>query len=55
MKLMMTRKEIEDLLIKAINEKLGTEFNKCEIEIYRYSSDFAVFSAVDPEIEGSIS
>lgn len=44
MKLMMTREEVEALLINTINQKLGTEFNKCEIETYRYASDFAVLS-----------
>ncbi len=48
MKLMMTREEVENLLINAINQKLGTEFNKCEIETYRYASDFAVLSVEEP-------
>jgi 23S rRNA maturation mini-RNase III len=49
MKLMMTREEVENLLLKAINEKLGTEFNNCDIDTYRYASDFAVLSVVEPE------
>ena len=37
MKLIMTREEVEALLINTINQKLGTEFNKCEIETYQLS------------------
>ena len=48
MKLKMTREEVEALLINTINQKLGTEFNKCEIETNRYTSDFAVLSVEEP-------
>lgn len=44
MKLTMTREEIEALVVDTINERLGTTFNKCEIDTYRYASDFAVLS-----------
>ena len=49
MKLVMTREEVEAVLINTINERLGTKFNKCEIETYRYASDFAVLSVEEPE------
>lgn len=49
MKIMMTREEVQTLVIETINERLGTKFNKCEIETYRYSSDFAVLSVEEPE------
>lgn len=49
MKLTMTRQEVEDLVVNAINERLGTQFNKCEIDTYRYAVDFAVLSVDDLE------
>lgn len=55
MKLILTREEVESLLIKAINEKLGTDFNKCEIDTYRYTSEFTVLSVAEPEPEGPTS
>lgn len=49
MKLTMTREEVQTLVVNTINEKLGTKFNRCEIDTYRYSSDFAVLSVEEPE------
>jgi hypothetical protein len=48
MKLMMTREEVQALVVNTINERLGTKFNKCEIDTYRYASDFAVLSVEEP-------
>ena len=44
MKLIMTREEVETLVVDTINEKLGTQFTRCEIDTYRYANDFAVLS-----------
>lgn len=49
MKLTLTREEVETLVVNTINERLGTLFNKCEIDTYRYTSDFAVLSVEEPE------
>lgn len=44
MKLSLTREEVETLVVNTINERLGTKFNKCEIDTYRYANDFAALS-----------
>lgn len=48
MKLTLTREEVETLVVNTINERLGTKFNKCEIDTYRYANDFAVLSVEEP-------
>jgi len=49
MKVIMTKAEVEQLVLEIINQRMSTNFNKCEIEIYRYTDDFAVISREEPE------
>lgn len=49
MKVVMTKAEVEQLVLEIINQRMSTNFNKCEIDTYRYTGDFAVISHEEPE------
>ena len=51
MKLALTHDEVKDIVIATINERLGTKFNRCEIERYSYATDYAVLSVEEPKAE----
>lgn len=57
MKIQISRKEVEDIILDYVRANMSVKFNRCEINSHRYGDDFCEVTIEeekpDPQVEAA--